>query len=108
MTQTASRCASGTSAGSAGARLAAERHGPGGPAGLQNQCGRATHGSVGSTPAPLRMKARRLAAAAVLAALAYRAYLRDRVLTWGATEAEARARLAGDELLEEADGVATR
>ena len=28
--------------------------GPGGPAGLQNPCGRATHGSVGSTPAPLR------------------------------------------------------
>src|SRR5262249_26981416 len=25
-----------------------------GPAGLQNQCGRAAHGSVGSTPAPLR------------------------------------------------------
>ena len=37
-----------------GARLAAERHGPGGPAGLQNRCGRATHASVGSTPAPLR------------------------------------------------------
>ena len=34
--------------------LPAERHGPGGPAGLQNQCGRVTHGSVGSTPAPLR------------------------------------------------------
>src|SRR5207247_1836661 len=31
-----------------------ERHGPGGPAGLQNQCGRVAHGSVGSTPAPLR------------------------------------------------------
>jgi len=34
----------------------AERHGPGGPAGLQNQCGRAAHGSVGSTPAPLRRR----------------------------------------------------
>ncbi len=34
----------------------AERHGPGGPAGLQNQCGRAAHGSVGSTPAPLRSR----------------------------------------------------
>jgi hypothetical protein len=54
------------------------------------------------------MKALRLAAAAVLAALAYRAFLRDRMLTWGATEAEAHARLPGDELLEEADGVATR
>ena len=34
--------------------LTPERHGPGGPTGLQNRCGRATHGSVGSTPAPLR------------------------------------------------------
>jgi len=31
-----------------------ERHGPRGSAGLQNQCGRVTYGSVGSTPAPLR------------------------------------------------------
>ena len=30
------------------------------------------------------------------------------VLTWGATDAEAAQRLPGDELLEEADGVATR
>jgi hypothetical protein len=30
------------------------------------------------------------------------------ILTWGATDAEARARLPGDELLEGADGVATR
>ena len=41
-------------AGDPGLTSAAERHGPGGPVGLQNQCGRATHGSVGSTPAPLR------------------------------------------------------
>lgn len=34
--------------------------------------------------------------------------LRGRVLTWGATEAEAVSRLPGDELLENADGVATR
>jgi hypothetical protein len=34
--------------------------------------------------------------------------LRGRILTWGATEEEARARLPGDELLEDADGVATR
>ena len=34
--------------------------------------------------------------------------LRRRILTWGATEAEASARLPGDELLEDADGVATR
>ena len=33
---------------------AAERHGPGGPAGLQNRPGRATHGLLGSTPGPLR------------------------------------------------------
>jgi hypothetical protein len=34
--------------------------------------------------------------------------LRRPILTWGATEAEAAARLPGDELLEGADGVATR
>jgi len=34
--------------------------------------------------------------------------LRTRVLTWGATPAEAEARLPGDELLEDADGTATR
>ncbi len=38
----------------AGLACVAERHGPGGPAGLQNSCGRVAHGSVGSTPAPLR------------------------------------------------------
>jgi len=38
----------------------------------------------------------------------YRVLLRDSVLTWGATDAEARSRLPGDELLEDADGVATR
>lgn len=35
-------------------------------------------------------------------------WLRPRILTWGATRDEASARLPGDELLEEADGVATR
>jgi hypothetical protein len=35
-------------------------------------------------------------------------FLRRPILTWGATETEAAARLPGDELLEEADGVATR
>ena len=34
--------------------------------------------------------------------------LRRPILTWGATEAEASARLPGDELLEDADGVVTR
>jgi hypothetical protein len=38
----------------------------------------------------------------------YLRLLRTPILTWGATAAEAAARLPGDELLEEADGVATR
>ncbi len=38
----------------------------------------------------------------------YVTLLRRRILTWGATEGEASARLPGDELLEDADGVATR
>jgi hypothetical protein len=46
-------------------------------------------------------------AAAALGAL-YGRFLRRPVLTWGATESEAAARLPGDELLEAADGVATR
>ena len=48
-----------------------------------------------------------VASLATLAALYY-ALLRRPILTWGATEAEATARLPGDELLEDADGVATR
>jgi hypothetical protein len=45
----------------------------------------------------------------VAAAVAlYVTLLRRRILTWGATEAEASERLPGDELLEDADGVATR
>ena len=42
------------------------------------------------------------------AAILYRLLLRRPILNWGATDAEATARLPGDELLEEADGVATR
>jgi hypothetical protein len=38
----------------------------------------------------------------------YARFLRRPVLHWGATEDEAAARLPGDELLEDADGVATR
>jgi hypothetical protein len=38
----------------------------------------------------------------------YDRVFRRPVLTWGATDAEADARLPGDELLEDADGVATR
>jgi hypothetical protein len=38
----------------------------------------------------------------------YSRLLRRRILTWGATEPEAGCRLPGDDLLEAADGVATR
>src|SRR5512132_3230892 len=41
-------------------------------------------------------------------AMLYLLLLRRPILNWGATDAEANARLPGDELLEEADGVATR
>jgi hypothetical protein len=40
--------------------------------------------------------------------LGYWRGLRGSVLTWGATDEEATARLPGDDLLEDADGVATR
>jgi hypothetical protein len=43
-----------------------------------------------------------------VAALLYRVRFRARILNWGATTAEREARLPGDELLERADGVATR
>jgi hypothetical protein len=43
----------------------------------------------------------------VMTAIYWR-WLRRPVLTWGASPAEAGARLPGDELLEDADGVATR
>ena len=46
-------------------------------------------------------------AAAVLAAV-YHRFLRRPILSWGASSAEVAARLPGDELLAEADGVATR
>jgi hypothetical protein len=39
---------------------------------------------------------------------AYRRFLRDPLLTWGATAEEAGSRLPGDELLEDADVVSTR
>jgi hypothetical protein len=48
------------------------------------------------------------AAAAVGAAFLYRRLLREPILTWGATAEEAKTRLPGDELLEDADGIATR
>ena len=42
------------------------------------------------------------------AAAVYRRFLRGPILKWGATLAEVGSRLPGDELLEDADGVATR
>jgi hypothetical protein len=48
------------------------------------------------------------AAATVGAGLVYRRLLRQPILTWGATDEEAGVRLPGDELLPDADGVATR
>jgi hypothetical protein len=48
------------------------------------------------------------AVALAAAALVYRRSVRRRILNWGATDAEAGAQLPGDELLEHADGVATR
>jgi len=42
------------------------------------------------------------------AALLYRRFLRDPILTWGATAAEASAALPGDELLPNPDGASTR
>ncbi len=43
-----------------------------------------------------------------LLATTYRRFLRQPILTWGATAQEAAESLPGDELLEDADGVATR
>ena len=49
-----------------------------------------------------------MALGSIAATLLYLMLLRRPILNWGATDAEANARLPGDELLEEADGVATR
>jgi hypothetical protein len=54
------------------------------------------------------MRSQRLMVAFGGAACAYYALLRGPILTWGATESEVHSRLPGDELLEDADGVATR
>jgi len=51
---------------------------------------------------------RRLALSLAAAAFVYHRRLRRPILTWGATPEEAAERLPGDELLENADGVATR
>jgi hypothetical protein len=45
---------------------------------------------------------------AVVIGAIYLRFLRAPILAWGATPEEAAARLPGDELLEDADGVATR
>jgi hypothetical protein len=50
----------------------------------------------------------RVVGLAIVLGVLYGRFVRDPVLTWGATDEEAAARLPGDELLEEADGVATR
>jgi hypothetical protein len=56
------------------------------------------------------MRTRSAAAIAIASAAAalYTRVLRERILNWGATDDEASARLPGDELLEQADGVSTR
>jgi hypothetical protein len=58
------------------------------------------------------MNARAAVALAAIASagavLVYRRWIRVPILNWGATDEEARGRLPGDELLEGADGVATR
>lgn len=62
---------------------------------------------MATTNRRLRRGGRVLGLVAV-AAMLYRLLLRRSILNWGATDAEADARLPGDELLEQADGVATR
>jgi hypothetical protein len=54
------------------------------------------------------MKLTHLLAASVVAVTVYVSFVRRPILRWGATDSEAGARLAGDELLEDADGVSTR
>ena len=53
-------------------------------------------------------RAAKTALGALLLAGAYAGLLRRRILDWGATRDEAAARLPGDELLEQPDGVSTR
>lgn len=54
------------------------------------------------------MRAGAAAAVVALGGVLYRWLARERILNWGAQKAEAVARLPGDELLEDADVVATR
>jgi hypothetical protein len=54
------------------------------------------------------MRLMRAIATVVAASVLYAVFLRRRIMTWGASPEEAESRLPGDELLEDADGVATR
>jgi hypothetical protein len=54
------------------------------------------------------MTLRRIVAVLVALGVVYFRLLRTPILTWGATDREATARLPGDELLEDAHGIATR
>ena len=54
------------------------------------------------------MKRVRLLALVAALAVLYSRWLRTPILNWGATDAEAAGPLPGDELLEDADGIATR
>ena len=54
------------------------------------------------------MRSRLLLVASVGLATLYRVFLREQILTWGTTTDEATRTLPGDELLETADGIATR
>src|SRR3954466_8917150 len=67
-------------------------------------------GTHASPPSSVSLVNRRTVAVATAAALAglYTRVLRNSILTWGATDQEASARMPGDELLEHADGVSTR
>jgi hypothetical protein len=56
----------------------------------------------------MRLRTLAYAATTTGAAFLYWKFLREPILIWGATAEEAAARLSGDELLEDADGVATR
>jgi len=54
------------------------------------------------------MRPRRLLGFVIALAFVYVRFLRSLILNWGASGAEAVARLPGDELLDDADGVSTR
>jgi hypothetical protein len=55
----------------------------------------------------MALMTKRFVALAIIATIYYRVFRRP-ILTWGSTEHEAISPLPGDELLEDADGIATR